>query len=231
MVLSALLWQYIYLRLLCLYSLWIFIIFLQTSFIFIKSNSACCKVYFHIKLLCCNFITKDLNNPENLVQHRIFLENQVRIPWNIFITLSPFSVICLSFSTSSMCLTWVLFSSWFIEVSPCPVLLLFFCFFLFEFLWAFVKKFVNFFFKIGVGKGKRNDTSKSIHKITTDFFWKQLSGSGRLLNPPFFVLQSLFTQARTLQGQPFVELFLLPSSVQLCGHNNSLLIFFSFFNQ
>ena len=66
MVLSALLWQYIYLRLLCLYSLWIFIIFLQTSFIFIKSNSTCCKVYFHIKLLCCNFITKDLNNPENL---------------------------------------------------------------------------------------------------------------------------------------------------------------------
>ena len=114
---SVLLWQYIYLRLLCSYSLWIFIIFLQTFFKFIKSNSTCRKIHFHTKLWCCNFITKILAIQRTLCS----IASLSKIRWEFL----AFAFIYLYFCTS-MSLTRLLFSFRFIEVSSSPFLVLLF---------------------------------------------------------------------------------------------------------
>ena len=138
---SVLLSQYIYLRLPCSYSLWIFIIFLQTFFKFIKSDSTCRKIHFHTKLWCCNFITKDLSNPENLVQHRISVKNYGRIPCSLFInfiTFFAYLFILLYINVFNSILVFISIH-WSI-FQPVLSSSIFLCFFLFEFLWAFIKK-------------------------------------------------------------------------------------------
>ena len=112
----------------------------------------------------CNYISKPLSNPENFLLNCIPVEMKKWEFLEIFSsTLSPFPAISLFFFTS-MCSTWFLFSSRFIEVSSCPFVLspIFLYFIIFGFLWAFTKKSVVTFSEYELGG--REQCHKKVYK-------------------------------------------------------------------